>query len=129
MVLGGLLDAAGPFGMTGVASEQVEVGAVDVDMMLGGFQRQDFSHVPKRHGVAISVKVNERVGYTYPKDYFRAIVRLCRKRLQAALFAGHEKLQRGMVRCLVYMGVGPLFHPPARHRPQVFQVGKGASVK
>jgi len=68
--------------------DEFNLGAIDQDLLLRGFETQNVSDVFGRDGVIVRFKLNESVWIADPKGHFRAVVGMKGKRLKH--FLGKE---------------------------------------
>jgi len=67
-----------------VRGDQLDVGTVNEDLMVGGLERKDIADVFIGHGVAVGFKFYEAIQRTDPQRNLAAIVGMRGKRHKAA---------------------------------------------
>ena len=107
-------------------SDELDLGAVDQDLLLRGLESQDVSDVLGRDGVIVRFKLNESVWIADPKRHFRAVIGMKRQRLKRFL---SKEFQRSVPGRIMDMEIRLLFEPPPCHSPKVFKILEVSSIE
>ena len=105
--------------------KELNLGAIDQDLMLRGLEAQDVGDVGGRDGVMVGLKLNVPVWSADPQGHFGAVIGMEGQGLQG--FLGKE-LQGGMAGGVVDVQIGLLLEPPPGSGLEVFEVLEVSSI-
>ena len=121
------------FGCTGrealVTGDDLKLGAVEADLVLGCLQDKDFGYIAVGNGVEVGFKLDEPIGAADSVGHLGAIVGVLGQRLQGALFLLQEEFDHDPSRGFMNTAVALFLEPPPGLGPQMLKVFKLTSVQ
>jgi len=106
--------------------DELHLGAIDQDFMLGCLETQDVGDVLGGDGVMVCFKRDEAVGPADPKGDFGAVIGMARQGLKHFLA---KEFQGGTPGCVVDVQIGLLLKPPPGSGPEIIQVLEVSSIE
>jgi hypothetical protein len=114
-----------PCRISWMPGKELNLGAIDQDLMLRGLEAQDVGDVGGRDGVMVGLKLNESVWIADSKGHFGAVIGMKGQRLKRLL---DKELQRSVPGGVVDMQIGFFFEPPPGYDSKVFEVLEVSSI-
>ena len=106
--------------------DELNLGAVDQDLLLRGLEAQDVGDMAGGNGVEVRFKLNEPVWIADPQGHFGAVIGMKGQRLKRFL---SKEFQGSVPGRVMDMQIGLLFEPPPGSGPEVFEILEVSSIE